>query len=498
MATTEGEVELLRRRLDRERRARVAAERLGESATAELWQIVQQLEEADRQLRAKAELTELSYTLARRLRLDLDPQMIMRRAVVALGCALEVDRCLVRLADDSGIGMVMDQWVGPGVALLPGDTKLTGVLATLANSHAVREEGLWVDDVTEDPRFSGTASQEVLERLGAHAYAGVPILVGPHLVGWLALHMTKTPYVWTARDRQVSEGLAHDLGGALLQALAHQHQLETVSRLREVDGVKSEFVSRVSHELRTPLTSISGYVEMFTEESLGPLTQGQARALDVMSRNCDRLLSLTENLLVLSQIDAGELRLEHDPLKLAEIVGDVRLALVPVLAARKVEVEFGDVPASPGLRGDVHEIERVLMNLLTNAVKFTPDGGRVSLRVVMDDDKVRILVEDTGIGVAEEDLPHLFRRFFRARSATEGEIQGTGLGLSLVRSIVEAHGGTVTAQSRLGVGSSFTVTLPVVGVGAAQNGVGQASPALPHGDGSVGEARRPQDHTLGD
>ncbi len=194
-----------------------------------------------------------------------------------------------------------------------------------------------------------------------------------------------------------------------------------------------------------------------------------------MARNCDRLLTLMENLLVLSRVDAGELQLEHDPLDLAEILVDVRRALAPALAARQVSVEFAEVPATPGLVGDVHEIERVLMNLLTNAIKFTPDGGRVSLCVERDGDEVRIVVADTGIGVAEGDLPHLFRRFFRASSASEGQIQGTGLGLSLVRSIVEAHGGKVTVASELGVGSSFTVTLPVAGEGAAVDVRGRTS-----------------------
>lgn len=463
MPTPEEEVALLRRRLARERRARAEAERLGESATAQLWQSVQRLEEADRQLRARSESTELSYRLARQLRLDLDPQRIMRRAVVALGSELGVDRCLVRLADGSGIGRVMEQWRRPGVDELLADTELTDVLATLASSHAVREQGLWIDDVTTDARLSPSESEMVVASLGVHAYAGVPILVGPTLVGWLALHMTEAPHAWSARDHQVSEGLAHDLGGALLQALAHQQQLEIVTRLREVDEAKSEFVSRVSHELRTPLTSIRGYVEMLREDGLGPVTPAQHRALDVMSRNCDRLLGVMENLLVLSRIDAGELQLEHDELTLGEIVADVRLALAPVLASRDVSMDVGDVPPTPGLRGDALEIERVLLNLLVNAVKFTPDGGRVSLGVVTGVDEVTITVADTGIGVAEADLPHIFRRFFRARSATEGEIQGTGLGLALVRSIVEAHGGTVTATSRLGHGSSFTVTLPLAG-----------------------------------
>ncbi len=153
MPTAEDDLELLRRRLARERRARAAAEQLGESATAELWQIVQRLEEADGQLRATAEQAELSHALARRLRQDLDPQGIMHRAVVSLGSALDVDRCLVRLADDAGIGLVMDQWVKPGVAPLPPHTELSDALAELASSHAVREQGLWIDDVMKDPRL---------------------------------------------------------------------------------------------------------------------------------------------------------------------------------------------------------------------------------------------------------------------------------------------------------------------------------------------------------
>ena len=455
------DVELLRRQLERERRARASAERIGESATAELWQTVQRLEEADRQLRAKAELAQLSHDMARTLRLDLDPQQTMRRAVAALGTELGVDRCLIRLADDDqGVGTVMEQWVRPGVAALPVATELTDGLGRLANTHAGKAEALWITDVEDDPRLSGVPDEDVRMRLGCTAYAGVPMLVGPRLVGWLALHRTDDPHEWTERERSVSEGLAYDLGGAILQALAHQQQVETVARLREVDRVKTEFVSRVSHELRTPLTSIRGYVELLVEETFGAVSDPQTQALDVMARNCDRLLTLIENLLLLSKADSGAGVDEHVALDLSEIMSEVQRAMVPALTGRAIEVTFATVPAPQGVYGNVREIERVVLNLLTNAVKFTPDGGRVDLQVIDGTDEVRIVVADTGAGISEADQPHLFRRFYRSPSAIEAEVPGTGLGLSLAKSIVEAHGGVISVSSVLGEGSTFVVALP--------------------------------------
>jgi signal transduction histidine kinase len=473
-ASEHADVELLRRQLERERRALATAERIGESATAELWQTVQRLEEADRQLRAKAEQARLSHEMTRMLRLDLDPQQTMRRALAALGASLGVDRCLIRLADDDqGIGTVMEQWVRPGGSALAASTELTANLGSLANTHAETGQALWVSDVDTDPRLGDIGPVGVRQHLGCAAYAGVPMWVGPRLVGWLALHRTEGPHEWTERERAVTEGLAYDLGGAILQALAHQQQIETVERLREVDRVKTEFVSRVSHELRTPLTSIRGYVEMLIDQSFGAVSESQLLALGITVRNCDRLLTLIENLLVLSEADSGPSVKGYVALDLAEIVSDVQAALVPVLSGRDLEVSFPTVPPVKRLSGDVQELERVLLNLLTNAVKFTPDGGRVTLQVTTSADEVRIVVADTGIGISPADLPHVFRRFFRSQSAIRAEVPGTGLGLSLVKSIVEAHGGSIAVSSHPGVGSTFVVTLPTDG---SRDGRRDASP----------------------
>ena len=151
---------------------------------------------------------------------------------------------------------------------------------------------------------------------------------------------------------------------------------------------------------------------------------------------------------------------EHVALDLSEIMSEVQRAMVPALTGRAIEVTFATVPALQGVYGNAREIEQVVLNLLTNAVKFTPDGGRVDLQVIEGADEVRIVVADTGGGISEADQPHLVRRFYRAPSAIEAEVPGTGLGLSLAKSIVEAHGGAISVSSVLGDGSTFVVALP--------------------------------------
>ena len=369
---------LLRRQLERERRARRAAEQIGEAATAELWHTVQRLEQAEAELRDRAELSDLTYALSRSLRADLDPELMLERAVRALGEALEVDRVVVRLADEHHIGGVVTQWVGPGATGLPPDSQLDPPFRRLVSDHADREEALWIDDLAVDERVS--EPRRAGPGFECRAYAGVPLLTGQRLVGWLALHAESEPRAWSPRDRVVSQALAHDLSGALLQAQAHQRQVDTVRELQQVDEVKNEFVWRVSHELRTPLASIRGYTELLADGEVGEPTPAQQRTLDVILRNCERLLSLTENLLSLSRVDAHEFQPQRDPVDLVGLLGRVGDRTLSLLVGRHVELLLPDAaPTGVALWGDEAELERVLVNLLANAVKFTPDGGRVEL-----------------------------------------------------------------------------------------------------------------------
>jgi signal transduction histidine kinase len=385
---------------------------------------------------------------------------MLERAVRALGEALEVDRVVVRLADECHIGGVVTQWVGPGASELPPDSQLYPPFRRLVSEHADREEALWIDDLEVDPRVP--EPRQAGPGFECRAYAGVPLLTGHRLVGWMALHAQSESRAWSARDRIVAQALAHDLSGALLQAQAHQRQVDTVRELQQIDEVKNEFVWRVSHELRTPLTSIRGYTELLVDGEVGEPTPAQQRTLDVILRNCERLLSLTENLLSLSRVDAHEFQTQRDPVDLLGLLGRVGDRALSLIVGRRLDLSLPDAaPSDVALWGDEAELERVLVNLLANAVKFTPDGGRVELSVAATATHITFDVTDSGCGIDEEDHARVFERFFRTHQATESEVAGAGLGLALVESIVEAHGGTVSVKSEPGRGSRFRVVLPV-------------------------------------
>lgn len=236
---------------------------------------------------------------------------------------------------------------------------------------------------------------------------------------------------------------------------------EAVDRLREVDAVKDAFVSSVSHELRTPITSILGYLELLEDGTYGDLTPLQRDAVRRVSGNSDRLLGLIDDLLTLSRVEDG--------VPVVERAFDLRSAVqagygvvTPTPGGRQLQLDL-DLPDEPvPFHGDRDLMERVVVNLVGNAVKFTPDGGRVAVALAVDGDFAHLSVSDTGIGIPEAEQDQLFTRFFRSQLAHKNAIQGSGLGLSIVRGIVEKHGGSVAVSSVPGEGTTFQVLLPVV------------------------------------
>jgi PAS domain S-box-containing protein len=248
---------------------------------------------------------------------------------------------------------------------------------------------------------------------------------------------------------------------ALMTALDREHA--SVLRLEEVDHVKQELVSNVSHELRTPITSISGYAELLVDGSLGELTRQQTEAMHRIRRNTDRLGLLVEDLLTLSRAESGKLELDRTEVDLRTVAAEAFDLLEAVVRVRDLDVrrELPDEPVM--VLGDAHALERVVINLVGNAIKFTQDGGTVVLSVSACDREALMTVRDTGLGIDEADKEQLFTRFFRASAATENAIQGTGLGLSIVHSLVSQHDGTVTVDSAPGAGTTVRVALPRCG-----------------------------------
>ena len=259
-------------------------------------------------------------------------------------------------------------------------------------------------------------------------------------------------------------GLAEDVSDrqrthqALTQALRHEQQ--AVSKLVEADRVKQELVSNVSHELRTPVTSIVGYAELLMDDQ-DTLSEQQQGAVNRIVRNAQRLRVLVENLLTLSRAQAGSLELAREPVDLVTVVGGAAELLGGLLRHRDLRYQI-NLPDEPVLvPGDAEALDRVVVNLVSNAVKFTPDGGSITIRVDTLDGHARMTIADTGIGISVEEQSQLFTRFFRSAAATENAIQGTGIGLNLVQQIVTAHDGSVEIESTPGEGTSVHVVLPL-------------------------------------
>jgi PAS domain S-box-containing protein len=232
-------------------------------------------------------------------------------------------------------------------------------------------------------------------------------------------------------------------------------------RLRELDKMKSDFVSNVSHELRTPLTAIKGSVDNMLDGITGPLSEKQDRYLVRIKSNADRLTRLINNVLDLSRIEAGKIDLKSVYLSLVTLAQEVAESIRPVATEKLISLEVDSPDISATAWADRDKITQVLMNLVGNAVKFTPPHGKVSVAVNRNGDQwMRISVTDTGPGIPPEEAEKIFDRFYQIDQSGKQKARGTGLGLAISKVLVEMHGGKIWAESGVGGGSTFSFTLP--------------------------------------
>jgi len=233
-----------------------------------------------------------------------------------------------------------------------------------------------------------------------------------------------------------------------------------VEALKVSDQLKSDFVSSVSHELRTPLASILGYLDVLLEGELGEF-EGEAREfLEIVDSNARRLLSLINDLLTLSGLESGRMVLRLEPVDLRGLVEQCVRDQLQAAEGHRLALSLGVPPTAVEAHVDRERFAQVITNIVANAIKFTPAGGRVSVALGRMRGGVALSVSDTGIGIRPEDREHLFERFFRAPNATDRAIPGTGLGLAICKGIVDAHGGQLTVESQIDEGTTMTVLLP--------------------------------------
>jgi len=324
------------------------------------------------------------------------------------------------------------------------------------------------------------------ERLGWVAVG--PIAAdGAEAAGRLGRHVGAVllPLLHASQERRLSAAIhvaAMEESYATLES-RNQQLHAAFLRLQEADRIKTNFLATMSHELRTPLTSIIGYSEMLLEGLAGPLVAEQREYVETVLGKADQLLQLITGILDVSLLESGNLRIERQPIDVAELLDSVVSGFVPQAGKRRIVIE-APVPDVPHVVGDARKIRQVVWNLVANAVKFTREGGSIGVEAeigplspadevgrfgaplqpgeMLGRYGVRVRVRDTGIGISPEMQQHIFEPFFQVDSSSTREYGGTGLGLTLAKRYVEAHGGSIWVSSQPGEGSTFVFSLPAV------------------------------------
>jgi len=401
---------------------------------------------------ARAERETLVSRIAQRARGSLNPDEILHATVDELAKVLGVTRAVVATGDSEAKLDVIYEWAAQGVptvGLGQRDLPVSRLAARLGRS-------LFVPDVRKDSRFSEPKTAAILAKLGVIAIAATPVRIGGQFAASLAFVHTDRAREWTAEDARLIDSVAQELRGAIAAAEAFEQQRAAVVELERLNRAKSDFVSIVSHEFRTPLTGIQGFSEMMQSEEL-TIDEMREYAGDI-NKDAHRLNRMITEMLDLDKMESGRMEIHRESVDLNAIVNEAANRMRPNAPEHPLSLRLD--PMVGEVSGDRDKLTQVMANLLSNAVKYSPDGGEIVVSTRVEGSAVHIVVRDHGMGIPKGALETIFERYGRVESLATRHIQGTGLGLPIVRQIVQLHGGAVWVESTVGEGSVFHVTLP--------------------------------------
>jgi signal transduction histidine kinase len=401
--------------------------------------------------RMRANLAALSSTGDSLDRYKLSPAGEMRSAILSLRAATDAEYAAAASGNANVADEISAQRTRP--ALITLDKLIAQTEARL------REE-------TRD-KADRTAEETVDAQRTAAGSLAIALLLAALIAIWLTRSISRPVYDLEKGMKAVADGdfthrlptieSRHDEFGRL----AESYQRMT-SQLAELDKLKAEFVSVASHELKTPINVIVGYLELLQENIYGELNPKQREICATLGKQAQTLTRLVKRLLDISRFEAGGGKLERRQIDLDRFLHTFESSFQVLALQREISfrvVRGDDLPSH--VLWDEDRINEVLGNLLSNAFKFTDRGGTVELAVEGVDNEVTITVRDSGAGIPPEQLPHIFEKFYQANNQAQSSARGTGLGLAIAREIVEAHGGNISVASNPGVGTTFTITLPV-------------------------------------
>jgi two-component system sensor histidine kinase/response regulator len=453
-------------------------------------------------LRQQVEQERLLNQVTTQIRQSLELPVILQTAVDQLRQCLQVDRLVIYRLDLSETGMptVLPRYLsdfswegldGNGAVIfearasdaIPSVLKFSEAhcFVNLSNPENLSEQDLAIAVEDVEVRYAeAPCLLNFLQQARVRAKLVAPILVGHQLWGLLIAHQCFEPRQWQAHERRFLQKIAEHLAIAISQAQLYtelQQQKQTlerrvIERTQELQDVmqsaqaanraKSEFLAAVSHELRTPLTCIIGMSATLQRWTNDALTDRQRNFLTTIHDSGEYLLTLINDILDLSQVEAGKMLLNLSEFSLSRLTQQTLKAFEGQAALNEVslDIDLRLPPQHDRWIADPRRLQQILFNLLDNAIKFTPAGGKVTLRVSAEENLVVFQVKDQGIGIPEDQLPLLFQKFRQLNAGYQRQYRGTGLGLALTKQLVELHGGWIDVESTVGVGSVFTVRLP--------------------------------------
>jgi PAS domain S-box-containing protein len=405
---------------------------------------------AEEEARVLADLTEL-------IRLTEDPDELLWQASRALGEYLNVRRCFFIDIDVPNNYAVAHRQYCRDVPPVPSEYQVSDY-SEQARSEIAAGRTIINCDSQIDPR-TAASYERTYRPYGERAYVAVPLLREGR---WEAMLWVSTdePREWRPREVALLESVAERAWMAVEKLRLYAAEQRARALAEAAVRARDQFLQVASHELKTPLTALLGNAQLFERRTSrdGTLSERDRRAVRTIADQAARLDQMISALLDITRFDAGQVTLNRERIDLAALLRRVIDDLRPALMRHAIDLTG---VASLPVEGDPMRLEQVFRNLLSNAVKYSPAGGRVSVRLDARDSSATVEVADEGVGIPPDALPHLFDRFFRVDSAATQRIDGTGLGLYVVREIVALHGGDVTATSEVGVGSVFTVSLPL-------------------------------------
>jgi signal transduction histidine kinase len=423
-------------------------------------------------IQAQAEREAVVNRLVLTLQQATEPRRGVEVVVERVGRVLDLDRCIAILFSENEQSDIYGEWCAEGVSRVSDDQE---VLERSPVQQWLKDhrQPLVIANVHEHRLAAG--SEDLIAKIGLESIAVVPIMHQGRIIGSLGGHQTSRQRRWAEDDIDLLTAVATQIGSTLENA-------RLISELREASRLKDEFLATLSHELRTPLTAIKGWVDLLSENDALQFDEELADGIEVIRNSASSLTQLISDLLDLSRIQRLVLRLERKPSDINLVILDAVQVVRPSALARRLDLRLELDDHLPIANADPHRLQQVVWNLLHNAVKFTPEGGRIIVRsrlidsegIILNDDETEpmrwivIEVEDTGEGISPEFLPHVWDRFRQADGSSTRRHGGLGIGLALVKELVEAHGGHVAARSE-GGGATFTVRLPLTNAESGQS-----------------------------